>query len=170
MGSERRKSAEMKTSLILLGSLVGLSLQRGPKCEDGTKPTCADGTLPVRIKGQLPCTEGRPKTCADGSEPSRGNGGGRPNGPKGKCDDGSRPTCADGSKPQRVPGSKPCPEGKPRTCGDGSSPGSLAAGPGGKGKCPKKDRLCCDGTDLSGQGRRPRCEDGARPVCSEDQC
>ena len=77
----------MRTSLILLGCLVGLSLQKGPKCGDGTKPTCEDGSLPVRIRGQPPCPEGRPKTCADGSEPSRGNGGGRPNGPKGEISD-----------------------------------------------------------------------------------
>ena len=75
----------MRSSLILLlGCLVGLSLQRGRKCEDGSKPTCADGTEPVRVKGQRPCDEGRPKTCADGSEPTRGNGPlGRPMGPKG---------------------------------------------------------------------------------------
>ena len=69
--SERRKSVDMRASLILLGCLVGLSLQRGPKCDDGARPTCADGSEPQRIKGQDPCPEGRPKTCADGSEPSR---------------------------------------------------------------------------------------------------
>ena len=61
----------MKTSLILLGCLVGLSLQRGQKCEDGSKPTCEDGTAPQRGNGGPPCPEGRPKTCADGSEPSK---------------------------------------------------------------------------------------------------
>ena len=80
----------MRTSLILLGCLVGLTIQRGPKCDDGTKPTCEDGTAPVRGNGGPPCPEGRPKTCADGSEPTRGNGGnaGRPVGPKGGINNG----------------------------------------------------------------------------------
>merc|ERR1711934_84751 len=142
MRSGRRNSVDMRTSLILLGCLVGLTLQRGPKCGDGTKPTCEDGTTPVRVKGQPPCTEGRPKTCADGSEPSFVKPV-KPVGTKGKCDDGSRPTCADGSFP---------------------------SGGGGLGKCRRNESLCCDGTDLTGQGRRPKCDDGEKPVCSEDQC
>ena len=82
----------------------------------------------------------------------------------GKCDDGTRPTCADGSLPKRVKGEKPCAEGRPKTCSDGSSP------TGGNRKCPKKERVCCDGTDLTTQGRRPRCDDRKKPVCSEDDC
>ena len=90
-----------------------------------------------------------------------------------KCGDGSKPTCADGSKPQRVKGQPPCAEGRPKTCADGSTPSrpvkpNLPSLLEGK-KCPRKDRVCCDGTQLSGQGRRPRCDDGQKPVCP-DQC
>ena len=61
----------MRASLILLGCLVGLSLQKAPKCDDGTSPTCEDGSEPQKPqKGQPPCPEGFAKTCADGSEPS----------------------------------------------------------------------------------------------------
>merc|ERR1712062_235474 len=167
MGSELRKSVEMRTSLILLSCLVGLTLQRGKTCDDGSRPTCEDGSQPDR-GSRPPCPEGRPNTCADGSEPTRQNGDNpsRPTGVKGtKCEDGSRPTCEDGSKPQKGNLEPPCEEGLPMTCADGSTP---SQGNGrGKGKCPKKDRVCCDGTDTSGQGKRKTCDDGAKPRCPD---
>ena len=44
----------MRASLVLLGCLVGLSLQKRPKCDDGSKPilTCADGSEPSWTKGK----------------------------------------------------------------------------------------------------------------------
>merc|ERR1712147_542975 len=96
--------------------------------------------------------------------------GGRPKGPK--CDDGSRPTCSDGSAPTCDDGSAPvfdgdmstkpcadnskpnnCPdEGRPDTCADGSSPSF--GRPGGK-RCPKDERICCDGSTPTLTGTSP---------------
>ena len=127
------------------------------------------------MKGQPPCPEGRPKTCADGSTPT---GHGRRKGYSNvelkcelkcsipaKCDDGTKPTCADGSAPVKVKGQPPCPEGRPKTCADGSTP----AGHGGSG-CPRYVRICCDGSDPKRHGKRLQCEDGGKPVCSQDEC
>merc|ERR1712183_36907 len=104
----------------------------------------------------------------DFSHPARmptGRGRGGP--PRAKCADGSRPTCSDGTEPQRRRGAPPCPDDlPPLTCADGSTPLDKEGNP----VCPKEERLCCDESVLEGRGRRPRCEDGTKPVCSLDQC
>merc|ERR1719222_900852 len=102
------------------------------------KKKCDDGTKPTCADGE------KPMTCADGSTPAKGDGR------KPKCEDGSKPTCADG--------------GKPMTCADGSTP-SGGGGKGGRGWCPKSERVCCDGS-----APVEPCSSG-RPVCdTETQC
>merc|ERR1719510_2301974 len=190
----------MKTSLIFLACLLAVAVaQRGggrpggpggrpgpgrrpllAKCSDGSRPTCSDGTLPKRPRrGESPCRDdgGPPLTCPDGNPPLRdgesvtvsGGPGGRPGGPpEVTCSDDSRPTCSDGTEPQRPKrGEGPCPDGGiPLTCPDGNPPVDRDGDP----FCAKEERRCCDGTVLEGLGRRPRCEDGEKPVCSDAQC
>ena len=100
----------------------------------------------------------------------KGKGKGKP-----KCADGSAPTCSDGSAPV-FDGDKstpPCPDGgKPKTCADGSTP--TGGRPGGRpgGRCPKEDRICCDGYTpvFDGDKSTPPCADGNKPKCSQDDC
>merc|ERR1712002_317219 len=100
-------------------------------------------------------------------------GGGRGGRGKPKCADGSAPTCSDGSAPV-FDGDKstpPCPDGgKPKTCADGSTP--TGGRPGGRpgGRCPKEDRVCCDGSTpvFDGDRSTPPCADGTKPKCSAD--
>merc|ERR1711936_810742 len=93
---------------------------------------------------------------------------------KPKCADGSAPTCSDGSAPV-FDGDKstpPCADGgKPNTCADGSTP--TGGRPGGRpGRCPKEDRVCCDGSTpvFDGDKSTPPCADGTKPKCSADEC
>merc|ERR1711868_164749 len=100
-------------------------------------------------------------------------GGGRHHG--GRCADGSRPTCSDGSAPvfDGDRSTPPCPDGnKPSTCADGSTPSGGRGGRFGRRRCPKTDRVCCDGSTPVYDGDRstPPCADGSKPRCSQDEC
>merc|ERR1719268_590715 len=88
-------------------------------------------------------------------------GGGRGGRGKPKCSDGSQPSCSDGSQPDGD---------KPQTCADGSSP--TGGRGGGRGRCPKEERICCDGSTPTHDGDRstPPCDDGRKPKCSQDDC
>merc|ERR1712117_414237 len=101
------------------------------------------------------------------------------------CSDGSAPTCADGSEPVRDMnrGTPPCPSqgrgraGKPSTCPDGNPPtkqrkNGRRGGRRGGAKCPKSDRICCDGStpNFARDGNTPQCSNGRKAKCNQSQC
>ena len=65
----------MRTSLLLLSCVLGLSLQSNPKCDDGSRPKCEEESL-FQMKQDQPqslCSEGGPLTCAHESDPYQGD-------------------------------------------------------------------------------------------------